>query len=68
MLCSFSMLRMRGEGSAPLLFRAAIIQPSWIALECGGADPSVFAETVSKSAALRVARLKMSRREGEMDR
>ncbi len=26
MLCSFTMLRMRGEGSALLIFRAAIIQ------------------------------------------
>ena len=26
MLCSFTMPRMRGEASAPLIFRAAIIQ------------------------------------------
>src|ERR1700756_2336344 len=35
------MLRMRGEGSAPLFFRVAD-QPSksWIVLQCSGADPS----------------------------
>ena|ERR1700739_42408 len=35
------MLQMRGEGSAPLFFRAAD-QPSkpWIVLQCSGADPS----------------------------
>jgi hypothetical protein len=61
MLCSFTMPRMRGEGSAPLLFRAADHQSkSWDSLRCGGADPSVRANRIEKlcslPGSLRIAR------------
>jgi len=79
MLCFITILRMRGEGSAPLLFKAADL-PSSLGLPYGAAEPILrlptqhartarvgdpgFAETVSKHFAVRVARLRMARREG----
>jgi hypothetical protein len=63
MLCSFNMLRMRGEGSAPLLFRAADHTSSL-------GSPTVQPEPILRlrgnlveTLALRVARLRMAYRE-----
>src|SRR5579864_1624095 len=67
-LCSFSMLQMRGEGSAPLLFRAADPPSSLDSPTVQRSRSFGFAETVSKHFAIRVARLRMARRGGsEMD-
>src|SRR5579864_1396137 len=61
----FSMLRMRVEVFARLLFRAADRpKESWIALRCSGADPSAAQKPSRKHFAVRVARLRLARRGG----
>jgi hypothetical protein len=59
---------MRGEGSAALLFRQPIIQTILDSPTMQRSRSFGFAETVSKHFAVRVARLRMAGREGEMDR
>jgi hypothetical protein len=68
MLCSFTMLPMRGEGFAPLLFRAAN-HPSSLGWPYGAAEPILrLRGNRVKHFAVRVARLRMARRRSEMDR
>jgi hypothetical protein len=64
MLCSFAMLRARCEGSAPLLFRDAIIQAVLDSLTVQPSRSFGYAETVSKQFAVRVARFRMGHRGG----
>src|SRR5438270_6750797 len=58
------MLRMRGEGSAPLLFRAADHPAVLDSPRVQRSRSFGFAETVSKRFAVRVARLRMAHRGG----
>jgi hypothetical protein len=62
------MLWTRGEGSAPLLFRAADYPSSLDSPTVQQSRSFGFAKTVSNHFAIRVARLRMARRGGEMDR
>jgi hypothetical protein len=84
MLCSFIKLQAQGEGSAPAAVQGSrSSMQSWIALRVQrsrsfGFPPQHaktlriggpgFAETLSKHFAVRVARLRIAYRGGEMDR